>query len=209
LVPPEFKPMFEESAKAIRYSQNNQWQKAKDTFGIADNIAWDHKVPSSVIDKGYADIVEYTKVNPTTKHFNERIKNFEFDSKINRILEGKGTYKGKGWNDAVTLDQKVKVVEEMNKVKSNFNEKYGNYLGEVDIKLDKKGKLRFSSTGKPLTTKMDRVKMLQTSLQQEKLGKESIKKSFTPESRLKGKKVIVASTLNKFLTSKGVDICNV
>jgi hypothetical protein len=37
--------------------------------------------------------------------------------------------------------------------------------------------------------------------------KESIKKSFTPESRLKGKKVIVASTLDKFLKSKGEDIC--
>ena len=46
----------------------------------------------------------------------------------------------------------------------------------------------------------------------EKLTKEFpkyIQKIFTPESRLKGKKVIVASTLNKFLTSKGVDICNV
>ena len=49
--------------------------------------------------------------------------------------------------------------------------------------------------------------MLETSLQQEKLGKESIKKSFTPESRLKAKKVIVASTLDKFLKSKGEDIC--
>jgi hypothetical protein len=33
------------------------------------------------------------------------------------------------------------------------------------------------------------------------------KKWFSPESRLKSRKVIVASTLNKFLTSKGVDIC--
>jgi len=31
----------------------------------------------------------------------------------------------------------------------------------------------------------------------------------TPESRLKGKKVMVASTLNKFLEANGVDICNV
>ena len=37
--------------------------------------------------------------------------------------------------------------------------------------------------------------------------KESIKKSNTPESRLKSKKVIVASTLDKFLKSKGEDIC--
>jgi hypothetical protein len=39
------------------------------------------------------------------------------------------------------------------------------------------------------------------------LGEESIKKSFTPESRLKGKKVMVASTLDKFLKSNGEDIC--
>ena len=32
-------------------------------------------------------------------------------------------------------------------------------------------------------------------------------KEFTPESRLKGKKVMVASTLDKFLKSKGEDIC--
>jgi hypothetical protein len=191
--------MFQETIKAINYSKNNQWKKAKDTFGLADNIAWDHKVPSSIIDKGYADIIEYTKVNPTSAHFNERIKNAQFDSKINRLIK-----KYEGVN---TLDQKVGIVEEMNKVKSNFNEKYGNYLGEVDIKLDKKGNLRFSSTAQPLTTKMDRVKMLGTSLQQEKLGKESIKKSFTPESRLKSKKVMVASTLDKFLKSKGEDIC--
>ena len=110
--------------------------------------------------------MEYTKVNPTTEHFNERIKNAEFDSKINKLIT-----KYEGVN---TLDQKVKVVEKMNKVKSNFNEKYGNYLGEVDIKLDEKGNLRFSSTGKPLTTKMDRVKMLQTSLQQEKTPRSMI-----------------------------------
>ena len=55
----------------------------------------------------------------------------------------------------------------MNKVKSKFNEKYGNYLGEVDIKLDEKGNLRFSSTTQPLTTKMDRVEMLNRSLLQE------------------------------------------
>ena len=46
------------------------------------------------------------------------------------------------------------------------------------------------------------------------LGKENIKTQIkllkeylSPESRLKSRKVVVASTLNKFLTSKGVDIC--
>ena len=176
IVADEFKPMFNEAAKAIVYSKNNEWKKAKDSLGIADNIGWDHKVPSSVIDKGYADIIEYTKVNPTSANFNERIKNAQFDVKINRIIDGKGKYKGKGWTDAVTLDQKAKVVEELNKVKSNFNKKYGNYLDEVEIKLNKKGDLRFSSSAEPLTTKMDRVKMLQTSLQQEKFPTMSNKK---------------------------------
>jgi hypothetical protein len=36
-----------------------------------------------------------------------------------------------------------------------------------------------------------------------------ISEFFTPESSLKGKKVMVASTLNKFLEANGVDICNV
>jgi hypothetical protein len=160
LVADEFKPMFKEASKAINYSKNNEWKKAKDTLGIADNIAWDHKVPSSVIDKGYADIIEYTKVNPTSANFNERIKNAQFDRKINKLIT-----KYEGVN---TLDQKVKIVEDMNEVKSNFNKKFGNYLDEVEIKLDEKGNLRFSSSAEPLTTKMDRVKMLQKSLQQEK-----------------------------------------
>jgi hypothetical protein len=42
----------------------------------------------------------------------------------------------------------------------------------------------------------------------EKIANDIIKK-MTPESRLKGKKVMVASTLNKFLEANGVDICNV
>jgi hypothetical protein len=36
-----------------------------------------------------------------------------------------------------------------------------------------------------------------------------IEQEFTPESRLKGRKIIVASTLNKFLEAKGVDMCDV
>jgi hypothetical protein len=38
---------------------------------------------------------------------------------------------------------------------------------------------------------------------------ELISEFFTPESSLKGRKVMVASTLNKFLEANGVDICNV
>ena len=163
LVPPEFKPMFQETIKAINYSKNNQWQKAKDTFGLADDIMWDHKVPSSVIDKGYADTIEYLKVNPTSKNFNERIKNAGFDQKINRLITK--------YENADSLINKEKVYNEMLGVKKNFSSKYGNYLDEVNITFDKTtGNLRFSSTATPLTTKMDRVKMLEKSLQQERKG---------------------------------------
>ena len=39
--------------------------------------------------------------------------------------------------------------------------------------------------------------------------KKWVERKFTPEFRLKGKKAMVASTLNKFLEANGVDICNV
>ena len=201
IVAPEFKPMFKESAKAILHSSQHEWKKAKDTFGIADNIAWDHKVPSSVIDKGYADIVEYTKVNPTTANFNERIKNAQFDRKINKLIT-----KYEGVN---TLDQKVAIVEEMNKVKSNFNKNFGNYLGEVEIKLDEKGNLRFSSTAKPLTTKMDRVKMLQTSLQQEKFPtmNKTQQHKFLKEAGFKIDKCLSSGGRVNLKFGKGVNSC--
>ena len=201
LVPKEFKSMFEESAKAVKFSRDKEWKKAKDAFGLADNIAWDHKIPSSIIDKGYADIIEYTKVNPTSEHFNARIKNFGFDKKINRLVK-----KYEGVN---TLDQKVGIVEEMNKVKSDFSKKYGNYLDDVDIKLDKKGNLRFSSTAKPLTTKMDRVKMLETSLQQEKFPKMNIKQQhkFLKQSGFNIDKCLSSGGRVKLQGGGGVNTC--
>ena len=39
--------------------------KRKKSFWYCRQYCVDHKVPSSLIDKGYADIIEYTKVNPT------------------------------------------------------------------------------------------------------------------------------------------------
>ena len=159
LVDPEFKPMFEETIKAINFSKKNQWQKAKDVFGLADDIMWDHKVPSSIIDKGYADRIESIKVNPTSKDFNARIKNAGFDRPINKLITK--------FEKATTLDAKAKIKNEMDIVKNNFSQKYGGYLDEVSIDLDKKGNLKFSSSANPLTTKDDRVAMLGKSMVQE------------------------------------------
>jgi len=159
LVDPEFKPMFEETIKAINFSKKNQWQKAKDVFGLADDIMWDHKVPSSIIDKGYADRIESIKVNPTSKDFNARIKNAGFDRPINKLITK--------FEKATTLDAKAKIKNEMDIVKNNFSKKYGGYLDEISIDLDKKGNLKFSSSANPLTTKDDRVAMLGKSMVQE------------------------------------------
>ena len=162
IVADEFKPMFNETAKAIGFSKQNQWPKAKEILGLADNIAWDHKVPSSIIDKGYADIIEYTKVNPTTANFNERIKNAQFDRPINQLITK--------FEKATTLDAKAKIKNEMDIVKNNFSQKYGGYLDEVSINLDPQGNLKFSSSAKPLTMKDNTIAMLGKSLIQAKEG---------------------------------------
>jgi len=158
IVADEFKPMFNEASKAIGFSKNNQWETAKKVFGIADNIAWDHKVPSSLIDKGYADIIEYTKVNPTTRNFNERIKNAQFDGPINKLITK--------FENATTLDAKAKIKNQMDVLKNNFSQKYGGYLDEVSINLDPQGNLKFSSSAKPLSMADDRIQMLGKSLVQ-------------------------------------------
>ena len=159
IVADEFKPIFAESAKAIAFSKENQWPKAKKAFGIADKIAWDHKIPSSLIDKGYADIIEYTKVNPTTAGFNARIKNAKFDQPLGRLIVK--------FENANTLDAKAKIKNKMDVLKNDFSKTYGGYLDEVNIDLDKKGNLKFSSSAKPLTMKDDRIAMLGKSIVQE------------------------------------------
>ena len=164
IVADEFKPMFNEAAKAISFSKQNQWPKAKEMLGLADNIAWDHKVPSSIIDKGYADIIEYTKVNPTTANFNERIKNAQFDRPINKLITK--------FEKATTLDQKIKIKNEMDIILKNFSQKYSGYLDDVNINLDPQGNLKFSSSAKPLTMRDDRIAMLGKSMVQEGVLKE-------------------------------------
>ena len=179
IVADEFKPMFAESAKAINFSKNNEWGKAKEILGLADNIAWDHKVPSSVIDKGYADILEYTKVNPTTENFNLRIKNAQFDRPINKLITK--------FEKATTLDAKAKIKNEMDVIKNNFSQKYGGYLDDVSINLDPQGNLKFSSSADPLSMRDNRIQMLGKSMVQEgtlKQGSPLFKKlmKFCPKS---------------------------
>ena len=55
----------------------------------------------------------------------------------------------------------------MDVLKNDFSKTYGGYLDEVNIDLDKKGNLKFSSSAKPLTMKDDRIAMLGKSIVQE------------------------------------------
>jgi hypothetical protein len=159
LVPPEFKGMFKESASAVLDAQQNKWPEAKNKLGIADKVAWDHKVPASIIDKGYADIIEYTKVNPVDYEWNSRLKNAKFDTPINRLITK--------FENAENIRDKKKIVEEMITTKNKFSEKWGGYLDEVNINFnDKTGELKFSSSAKPFSKKMDAVAMLKKSQEQ-------------------------------------------
>jgi len=159
LVPQEFKGMFNESAKAILDAQQNKWPEAKKKLGIADKIAWDHKVPASIIDRGYADIIEYTKVNPVDYEWNSRFKNAKFDTPINRLITK--------FENAPNIEDKKKIVEEMITTKNKFSQNSGGYLDEVSINFNEKtGELKFSSSAKPLSRKMDATEMLKKSQQQ-------------------------------------------
>jgi hypothetical protein len=171
-VDPKYKSMFKEAEKAVLAMQSDNWSKARSYLDTGREIMFDHKIPSSLIEAGYADEIEYIKMNPTSKEFNVKIKSKQFDAPMNRLAEK--------FEKAKTLDAKTKIYEEMVAKKDAFSKKYGNYLDEVDIKFDKKtGKLRFTSDAPVVTKKTDLTKMLEKSLQQEKFptmsNKEQIK----------------------------------
>jgi GTP:adenosylcobinamide-phosphate guanylyltransferase len=156
----KYKSMFDETAKAVSHAVKQKWPEAKKALNIADNIMFDHSIPKELVKLGYADEIEYIKLKPTSKEFNTRIKNPQFDQKIIKLAHQ--------WKAATTVDAKAKIVGEMNILKDKFSKKYGNYLEDVKITPDKTGKPIFSSTADVVTKKTDLVKSLETSLQQEK-----------------------------------------
>jgi len=161
-VNPKYKSMFEEASKAILYAQKKQWPEAKKALNISESIMFDHKIPKALMQLGYADDIEYIKVNPTSAEFNARIKNTQFDKPMIKLANQ--------WEKAKTVDAKSKIVGEMNTLKDTFSKKYGNYLDDVKINVDKTGKPVFSSEAPVVTKKTDLVKSLKASLQQERKG---------------------------------------
>ena len=157
-VDPKYKSMFEESAKAVGFAQKNQWPEARKALNLSESIMFDHKVPKALMQLGYADEIEYIKLNPTSADFNTRIKRIQFDMPMVKLVNQ--------WEKAQTLDAKSKAVGEMNTLKDKFSKKYGNYLDDVKINVDKTGKPIFSSKAPVVTKKTDLTKMLKTSLLQ-------------------------------------------
>jgi len=155
-VDPKYRKQFDLASKAITQIQAKKYDGAKETLKIAENINFDHKVPQSVIELGYADEIEFAKVNPVGEDFNQNIKRTQFDSKINRLIK---VY------EATPDKDKSKIIQKMNEVKNNFNKRYNNYLSDLSIK-QVNGKLNFSSKGKVFKTSADITKALQNNFKQ-------------------------------------------
>ena len=159
-VDPKYKEMFREASNAVKQAQKNQWPEAKKTLNIAQDINFDHKIPKSIIDLGYADEIEYIKLNPTSQKFNQTIKRSQFDTPLNDLI--------RKFENTKTLDGKAAVVKEMNILKDNFSKKYDGYLDEVTITPDKTGKPIFKSSAEPVTKKTDFRKMLEENFKKSK-----------------------------------------
>ena len=161
-VNPKYKSMFEEAAQAVAYAQKGQWPLAKKSLNLSQNIMLDHKIPKALIEAGYADEIEYIKLNPTSEKFNTTIKRTQFDQPMINLT--------KEFERAKTLDAKANVVTKMNKLKNDFSKKYGGYLDEVSIKVDKTGKPTFTSSASPVTKKTSFIPALAKSMIQAKEG---------------------------------------
>ena len=85
VVGPKYKKEFLLAADAMEDAQRNLWNKAKQKLNIADAITFEHKIPQSFIDAGYADKIEYIKVTPTPRAFNEA-KFRNFDSPMRKLM---------------------------------------------------------------------------------------------------------------------------
>ena len=161
-VDPKYKEMFREASNAVKQAQKNQWPQAKKTLNLSQAIMFDHKIPKSIIDLGYADEIEYIKLNPTSEKFNATIKRSQFDTPMNDLI--------RKFEQTKTLDGKAAVVKEMNTLKNNFSKKYGGYLDEVTITPDKTGKPIFKSSAAPVTKKTSFIPALGKSMIQAKEG---------------------------------------
>jgi hypothetical protein len=156
-VDPKYKKQFELVNKAIRQLNYKNYNGAKDTLGIVENINLDHRVPKYLIDAGYADELEYIKLNPIGENFNMIAKNKNFDAPIARL--------SRKYEATNNPEDKTKIIKEMNNLKNNFNKRYNNYLSDISIK-EVEGKLNVSSSLKPVSSADELIKNLETNVKE-------------------------------------------
>jgi hypothetical protein len=160
-VDPKYQSMFKEATQAVIYAQNNQWKDAKASLNLSQKIMFDHKIPQALIKLGYADDLDYIKLTPTSEDFNTKVKLKQFDQPMITLANEFS-------KPTTSLDRKAEIVQQMKILQTNFNSKYGNYLGSIDINYDNKtGKLKLTNVDPVVTKKTDFVSSLGKSLVQE------------------------------------------
>jgi hypothetical protein len=124
-------------------------------------------------------------------------------SKFKNTIET--NYPGKKFNLAdIVLGKESEILKENMKIPEDvYSKKLLNKWADQGLDITGHAK----KTGYVMTGAADEGVFTAQDLSRDKLTREKLVEQFTPESRLKGKKVIVASTLNNFLKSKGEDIC--
>ena len=147
VVDPKYKPMFEEAVRSIDAFKAGDKAKAVGILKRGEKIMYDHKIPSALIDNGYADPIEYIKFTPVTEEFNIKIKNSQFDKPISDLL--------RKYEATDNLDRKKIIYQQIVDKKNSFSKKYGGYLDDVSITRTPSGQVKFSSNILPVTKSTD------------------------------------------------------
>jgi len=156
-VNPKYRKAFSQALSAVDAAAKGAIPEAKQRLKIADNINFDHRIPKSIVEAGYADEINLIKLNPTLETFNVAIKNVEYDRPMLKLARK---------YELAPTKEKSKIMGEMQDLQSNFNKKYKNYLGDVTIK-DVKGKPFFESPDQPITRKTDMPVLLEKNIKEQ------------------------------------------
>jgi len=156
-VDPKYRKQFNLVNDALNDIKKNNYKGAKQKLNIVENINFDHRVPKYLIDAGYADELEYIKLNPVGEKFNQVAKNKSFDGPMARL--------SRQYEATDIPEDKTKIVKKMNDLKDNFNKRYNNYLSDINIK-EVEGKLNFSSFAKPITSSDELIKTLEKNVEE-------------------------------------------
>ena len=156
-VDPKYRKQFQLVNNALTDIKYNNYNGAKQKLNIAENINFDHKVPKYLIDAGYADELEYIKLNPVGEEFNQLTKRDSFDKPMARLSREYAATK--------VPEEKTKIIEDMNKLKDNFNKRHDDYLSDLNIE-EVNGKLNVSSSAKPITSSDELIKTLEKNVKE-------------------------------------------